>query len=326
MYYSIPIIAAFILDMIIGDPQGMPHPVRYIGKLITRLSGDLRKKPGNERRKGVVLMIITVMTTFIIALAVTIAAYSLSTAAGIIVETVLCYFCIAAKDLCYESMKVYKDLEATDTENARYHLSWIVGRDTDILDENGIARAAVETVAENTSDGVTAPLFYMMIGGAPAAYTYKAINTLDSMVGYKNDEFIDFGRASSLTDDVVNYIPSRITALYMCAAAYILGMDGKAAYRVWKRDRRKHESPNSAQGEAAAAGALGIVLGGGAYYKGVFHERPLIGDSTREIEKEDIKRVNRLMYTASILFMLSAAALRGLMCVAFMTICNRVTG
>jgi len=207
-------------------------------------------------------------------------------------------------------MKVYYSLCSGDIEDARKQISMIVGRDTAKLDNNGITRAAVETVSENTSDGVVAPLFYMMLGGAALGCLYKAVNTMDSMVGYKNDKYINFGRAAAKTDDVLNYIPSRICALLMVISAFLLRFDGKSAFKILRRDGRKHASPNSAQTEAASAGALGIRLAGPLSYHGAVIDKQYIGDDTRPVRVDDIVSANQLMYTASTLMLLFTLVVR----------------
>ena len=245
-----------------------------------------------------------------VPMAILLLCYKINTVLGIAAESIMCYYLIAPCCLKRESMKVYAAAAENDTEKARQAVSMIVGRDTKPLDMNGIIRAAVETVAENTSDGVTAPLFYMAFGGAVGGAFYKAANTMDSMLGYKNEKYIDFGRFAARLDDILNFIPSRLTALIMILSAYILGYDGKNAYRIWKRDRRNHESPNSAQTESVCAGALDIRLAGDAYYFGELHRKPFIGDDIRPVEKEDIIRANRLMYLTSVIMLLLAASVR----------------
>ena len=215
-------------------------------------------------------------------------------------ETFWCYQLLAGKCLKDESRKVYVQLVNHNLEGARHAVSMIVGRDTGNLSAAGVTKAAVETVAENTSDGVIAPLIFMLIGGAPLGFFYKAVNTMDSMVGYKNEKYLHFGRFAAKMDDVWNYIPSRISALLMIASAWIFRMDYKRAWAVWKRDRRKHASPNSAQTEAVCAGALQVQLAGDAYYFGKLYEKPTIGDPIRLIESEDIRRANRLLYATAI--------------------------
>lgn len=309
----IPIFIAFALDLILGDPHSLPHPVRAMGKMISTLEIMLRDKYKDEKKAGTMLVIIMCVVWFVIPAAVLFLLYKINFVLGCFAEGICCYYLIAAKSLQDESMKVYKALSLYDMDGARFAVSMIVGRDTDKLDANGIAKATVETIAENTSDGVTAPMFYMMLGGAPLAFLYKAVNTMDSMVGYKNEKYINFGRAAAKTDDALNFIPSRLTALIMILSAYILRFNGKGAYVIWKRDRRNHASPNSAQTEAVCAGALDLMLAGDAYYFGELVEKPTIGDDLREIEFEDIKSANALMYcTAAIMFVL-ACVVRGLL-------------
>ena len=224
--------------------------------------------------------------------------------AGLVLETFWCYQLLATKSLKDESMKVYDRLKNGTIEEARYAVSMIVGRDTSELTEEGVTKAAVETVAENSSDGVIAPMLYMALGGAPLMFLYKGINTMDSMLGYKNDRYLYFGRCAAKLDDLANYIPARISGWLMVAAAFLTGMDGKNAVKIYKRDRRNHASPNSAQTEAAVAGALRVQLAGNAYYFGKLYEKPTIGDKLREVEPEDIRRANRLLYGASVLSVL----------------------
>lgn len=220
---------------------------------------------------------------------------------GLALESFWCYQIFATKSLKVESDRVYVALKDKGVEAGRKAVSMIVGRDTQNLTEEGVTKAAVETVAENTSDGVIAPLFYMLIGGAVLGFTYKAINTMDSMVGYKNEKYQYFGTAAAKLDDIANYIPARISAVLMILAAYITGMDGKNAAKIFKRDRYNHKSPNSAQTEAVMAGALDVQLAGDAWYFGVLHKKPAIGDQVRKIELEDIRRSHTLLYAASVL-------------------------
>ncbi len=297
----------------VGDPHGIPHPIVWIGRLIGRLDsallGDIpddktdpeSRDKAAEHRKGLQLVIIVVILTAVITAAVMYAAYRISPAAGVAVEAILTCYLLAQTSLRRESMKVYRELKAGTIESARKAVSMIVGRDTQVLDKTGVTKAAVETVAENFSDGVFAPMLYAAIGGPVLGLTYKAINTMDSMIGYKNDRYMWFGTAAAKLDDAANYIPSRISALLLIAASDISGSDYDAAraFRVWKRDRSKHKSPNAAQTESAAAGALGLQLAGDAQYFGKIVRKPFIGDKTREIEAFDIVRVNRLMTAAS---------------------------
>ena len=221
---------------------------------------------------------------------------------------VMCYYLLAARSLRDESMKVCDSLRKGDIQEARRNVSMIVGRDTAGLDGEGIAKAAVETVAENTSDGVIAPLFYLFLGGPVLGWMYKAVNTMDSMVGYRNEKYLYFGRAAARLDDLANLIPARLSALLMIGASFLLGMDGKGAARIWLRDRRNHKSPNSAQTEAVCAGALGVRLAGPAWYFGRRFEKPFIGDEKRKVEWEDIKRANRLMYGTAVMMAAAGAA------------------
>ncbi|MGN0183223.1 MAG: adenosylcobinamide-phosphate synthase CbiB [Candidatus Ornithomonoglobus sp.] len=302
----------FILDMLIGDPQWLYHPIRLIGKLISVSEKSLRKRFSDtqegERAAGTVMVIFVCAVTFLTAAAVSAAAYMINAYLYIAVEGIMSYFLLAAKSLKDESMKVYKALQKNDIEGARYAVSMIVGRDTSALNKNGIIKAAVETVAENTSDGVVAPLIFTAIGGAPLGFLYKAVNTMDSMVGYKNDKYINFGRAAARLDDFVNFLPSRASALLMIAASFILRLDYKSAAKVFSRDRLKHASPNSAQTEAVCAGALDVRLAGDAVYFGKVYKKDFIGDDIRPIENEDIARANRLMYLTSFFTLIIAAA------------------
>lgn len=298
-------IIGFILDLIVGDPHWIYHPIRLIGKLISSTEKLIRhcfpKTKTGERIGGIVLAIIVMIISTGIPLVLLIICYKTNVYLGIIIEGIFCYQLLATKSLKDESMKVYKALKDKDIEKARYAVSMIVGRDTKSLDEVGITKAAVETVAENTSDGSIAPLIAIIIGGAPLGFLYKSINTMDSMIGYKNDKYIDIGRFAAKLDDVVNYIPARFSAYMMILSAYMLGMDGKNAYRIYKRDRYKHASPNSAHTESVCAGALRIRLAGDAYYFGKLHKKEYIGDALWEIEIEDIKRANRLLYMCAFL-------------------------
>ena len=308
----LPIIIGFVLDCILGDPYRLPHPIRLIGRLISVLEEYVRKRFKNLRSGGIFLAVIVLFMSTAIPILILLLSYKLSVILGIIVESVFCYYLVAARCLWDESMKVYSAIKENDTEKARKAVSMIVGRDTEALDESGIIRAAVETVAENTSDGVTAPIMYMALGGGALGFFYKAANTMDSMIGYKNEKYADIGRFAAKLDDVLNFIPSRITAVIMILSAYLLGFNGKNACKIWKRDRRKHASPNSAQTESVCAGALDIRLAGDAYYFGELHKKEYIGDDNRPVENEDIRRANRLMYCTSVIVLLIFAALRAI--------------
>lgn len=300
-YHIIAFGLGFILDMILGDPYCLPHPIRLIGTLISRLEGRLLKKEAaaqEKRKKGRLLVVAVTGSTVCTAAVLLVVSYMVHPCLGIAVETIMTYQTLAAKCLKVESMKVYRSLREENLAAARKAVSMIVGRDTDVLDEEGVAKAAIETVAENTSDGVIAPMLYDAIGGPVLGFFYKAVNTMDSMVGYKNEKYLDFGRAAAKLDDVMNYVPARISAYVMIFAAYIGGRDFNGGYakKIYKRDNRNHASPNSAQTESVCAGALGIRLAGDASYFGKLVKKPYIGDALRGVETEDIRRVNRLMY------------------------------
>ena len=287
------VVLGFLMDLCFGDPRWLYHPVRIIGHGITFLEKILRKifpktKTG-ERIAGGLL--------------------------GVALESFMCYQLLAARSLRDESKKVYDALQTGDIEKSRYAVSMIVGRDTQNLTEEGVTKAAVETVAENTSDGIIAPLFYMMIGGAVLGFAYKSVNTMDSMVGYVNDRYRYFGTAAAKLDDVLNYIPARLSAWLMIAGAWLIGMDGKNAKKIYLRDRRKHASPNSAQTEAVMAGALDIRLAGDAWYFGELHKKPYIGDPIRKVEIEDIIRSHKLMYAGTVLSLVVFGLVRVLVCV-----------
>ncbi len=307
----LPLLAGFLLDLLLGDPYWLPHPVRLIGRGIAGLERVLRKRlPGRERMAGILLVaVILVLSTAIPAL-VLFLCYRICVWLGVAVESVFCYYLLAARCLAKESGKVYRAAVAGDVEGARRAVSMIVGRDTAPLDMQGIVKAAVETVAENTSDGVTAPMFYIMLFGAGGGFFYKAANTMDSMIGYKNEKYLDFGRFAAKLDDVLNFIPSRFTALLMIFSAWLLRYDGRNAYKIWRRDRFNHASPNSAQTEAVCAGALDVMLAGDAYYFGQLCKKKTIGDDIRPIEPNDIRRANRLMYCTTVLMLAIAAAFR----------------
>ena len=306
-YHMIAFVCGFVLDLVFGDPHALPHPIRLIGTLIAGLEKKLLKLQMRDEKKefykGILLVVLVLFSTGAVAALVLVVAYWLHPVAGIVIESVMTYQILATKCLKDESMKVYQSLNEQGLEAGRVAVSMIVGRDTNVLDETGVVKAAVETVAENTSDGVIAPMLYTALGGPVLGFVYKAVNTMDSMVGYKNDKYLYFGRAAAKLDDVINFIPARISAYLMIAAAYIGGkaFDGKQAYHIYKRDRRNHASPNSAQTESVCAGALGIQLAGDASYFGKVVKKPYIGDAHRVVEREDIVRVNRLMYVTAVI-------------------------
>lgn len=305
LFIVMPLFLAFLLDFIIGDPYKLPHPVRLIGKSIAVFEKITRKVFKNEKTAGTVMALIIMILSFIVPLCMILVAYKLNLFFGIAVESLMGYYLLAARCLEKESMKVYKAIDNHDIEKSRKAVSMIVGRDTQNLDEKGIIKATVETVAENTSDGVTAPMFYMTFG-IPLGYLYKSVNTMDSMVGYKNDRYKNFGKIPAKIDDIFNFIPSRFTALVMVVSSFILGLDGRNAFKIWKRDRFNHASPNSAQTESVCAGALNIQLAGDAFYFGKLCKKKTIGDNNRPIDKNDIKIANKLMYCTSI-FMLAVS-------------------
>ena len=293
-YHILAFGAGFLLDQIFGDPYFLPHPIRGIGWLIAKTEKALRsgnpqedspEREAAERRQGKLLVVSVLLLTGMFTALILVGAYALYPRIGMVVEAVMTYQILAARCLQVESGKVWKHLKAGNPEAAREAVSMIVGRDTQNLTEEGVAKAAIETVAENTSDGVIAPMLY------------TAVNTMDSMVGYKNDRYLHFGRAAAKLDDVVNFLPARISALLMIVAAFLSGKsyNGRQAWRIWHRDSRKHASPNSAQTESVCAGALGIQLAGDASYFGKVVKKPYIGDPKRQVEYEDIRRANRLM-------------------------------
>lgn len=350
MRFLIPsLLIGFAADLIFGDPYRIPHPVRLIGALVTIFEKGLRAVPAARSRRsglptakdtafgssragknaaetaaGLILVLMVLFCTTAVTVLLLLIFYRMHRIAGLALQSYMCYTIPAAKSLRTESMKVYTALREEGVEAGRQAVSGIVGRDTDALDAHGVIRAAAETVAENTSDGVVAPLFYLAIGGPVAGYFYKAVNTMDSMVGYKNEKYRHFGTVAARLDDVLNFLPSRISALLMIAAVFLLSArektddqtaapaqwNAKNAARIWKRDRRNHASPNSAQTEAVMAGALGVQLAGDAWYFGEKHEKPTIGDDLRPPEPEDIPRADRLMYAVGIMGLAAFVLLR----------------
>ena len=310
------VLGGFVLDALFGDPAWLPHPVVYMGKAISKLEKFLRprlpKTPQGELLGGAIVAFYLPVGTFLLTGLVCWGAARLHPLLGLAVQMFWCGQALAARGLVQESTNVYKELKKPDLPGARKAVSRIVGRDTAELTAEGVTKAAVETVAENASDGVIAPLLYMLIGGAPLALTYKAINTMDSMLGYKNEKYLYFGRVPAKLDDVANYIPSRLAGLLWVAAAAFTHNDAKGAWKIWRRDRRRHASPNSAQTESACAGALGVQLAGPAYYFGQYYPKLTIGDALRPIEPEDILRANRMMYVASSFALAWGCALRAL--------------
>lgn len=305
MFHLLAILFGFILDLIFGDPHWLPHPICLIGNLISFLDKRLRKLFGPSDRGllfgGFVLVVLVTSIAFIVPFVILMAAGFVSPYLALVLETIMCYQIFATKCLKDESMNVYHELVKKDLVEARVKLSWIVGRDTKELDEDEVIKGAVETVAENTADGIIAPMLYMFLGGAPLAFLYKGINTMDSMVGYKNDTYLFFGRCAAKLDDLANLIPARLTGIFMIAAAFIAGYNGRGAWKIFWRDRYNHLSPNSAMTESVTAGALDIQLGGDHYYFGKLVHKDTIGDNIRPVECEDIKRANVLLYVTAIL-------------------------
>ena len=295
----------FGIDLIVGDPHSIPHPVIFIGKLITAIEKLVRKvfpktTRGENVAGGVLWLLVVVISTAVPALLLWL-CYGLNTWLGLALESIMCWQILATKSLKDESMKVYAALKTGDIEKSRYAVSMIVGRDTANLDDKAVARAAVETVAENTSDGIVAPLLFLAIGGAPLGFFYKAVNTMDSMLGYVEMPYKNIGLVPAKMDDVMNFIPARFSVFLMLLSGWILRLDVKNGWAIFKRDRFNHASPNSAQTESVCAGLLGLRLAGDAWYHGELHKKKYIGDALREIQYEDIPQTCRLLYATAIL-------------------------
>ncbi len=303
-----PLLFGFAIDLVVGDPHGLPHPVVLIGWLISCLEQRLRKwfpgTPAWEKVAGGVLWTIVVLVSAVVPMMILRACGQVSPWLRFAVESVMCWQILAVKSLRDESMMVCRALESGDVPCARQAVSMIVGRDTEKLDRTGIARAAVETVAENTADGVVAPLLFMVVGGAPLGFFYKAVNTMDSMLGYTDPPYSNIGFVPAKADDVMNFLPARISALLMLAAGWILGLDVQSGWRIFCRDRFNHASPNSAQTESVCAGLLGLQLAGDAWYHGVLHRKATIGDPIREISPGDIRQASRILYVTAFLALL----------------------
>lgn len=309
--YFLDIAAAFymgiVLDCLFGDPRNIPHSVNLIGNTVRRLErvirGIIKPCPKAERAGGLALAAVMCFLSAAAPAALLALASYVCKWLAIAMQGLMIWQILAAKSLMKESGKVYDALKTGDLEESRRAVSMIVGRNTEELTEEGVTKAAVETVAENTSDGVTAPMLFIFLGGAPLGYLYKAINTMDSLLGYKNERYINFGRYPAKLDDIANFLPSRLTAVLMIAAAFLLGYDGRNAVRIFRRDRLKHASPNSAQTESVCAGALGIRLAGDIKYFGKLHKKDYIGDESRKTEAEDILRAHKLMYVSAALLL-----------------------
>ena len=304
----------FGIDLIVGDPHSIPHPVIFIGKLISAIEKVVRKifpktVRGENVAGGVLWLLVVAISTAVPALLLWL-CYGLNTWLGLTLESIMCAQIFATKSLKDESMKVCDALKSGDIEKSRYAVSMIVGRDTANLDDKAVARAAVETVAENTSDGIVAPLLFLAIGGAPLGFFYKAVNTMDSMLGYVEMPYKNIGLVPAKMDDVMNFIPARFSAFLMLMGGWILRLDVKNGWKVFKRDRFNHASPNSAQTESVCAGLLGLRLAGDAWYHGELHKKKYIGDALREIEYEDIPRTCRLLYATAILALIICGGVR----------------
>lgn len=307
------VLCGFLLDCLLGDPMKMPHPVIFMGKAISRLEKWLRRRlpqtPKGERTGGIILAITLPVGTLLISGGLCWLFWWIHPLLGLALQILWCWQALAMRCLAKESRNVYRALKTEGLDAGRTAVARIVGRDTAALSKEGVIKATVETVAENFSDGVLAPMIYMLIGGAPLALTYKAINTMDSMVGYKNETYLHFGRAAAKLDDAANYLPSRIAALLWILSAPLAGGNLKNAWKIWRRDRRNHASPNSAQTESACAGSLGVQLAGSASYFGKLVEKPYIGDRVREIEPEDILKTNRIMIVSSVVGLIIGVAI-----------------
>ena len=344
------VVFSFILDLLLGDPEWMPHPVVLMGKCISRIEKKLRlafpETSAGQRHAGMILAALLPVFTFLVSAGAIILLQKIYAPAAFLLNVFWGWQALAMRDLRKESMNVYAALTgardgsgqerkrderidecAADTTDeavpdslykARKAVARIVGRDTMNLSAEGVTKACVETVAENFSDGVIAPMIYLAIGGAPLALCYKAINTMDSMIGYKNEKYLDFGRAAARLDDAVNYIPSRLSALLLIAAAWICRQNPGNAHRIWRRDRRNHASPNSAQTEAAMAGALEIQLGGPAWYFGEYYDKPTIGDPLKPPVPEDIRTANRMMYCGGFLGLILLCGITMVVCFGLM--------
>lgn len=307
MNHLLPIVIGFLLDLCLGDPSRMPHPVIAIGRLISRLERWLRRDgqtPGEAYRAGLLLWLIVVSVSGSLCALVIFLATAIHPIAGLAVESILCWQVLATRSLVTEAKKVEQPLLSGDLPAARRAVSMIVGRDTESLSAEGVTKAAVETVAENTSDGIVAPLLFLFLGGAPLGIAYKAANTMDSMIGYIDEPYTYFGRFAARADDFFNYLPARLCALMMLLAGLILGLDGRQGWRVFRRDRYKHASPNSAQTESVMAGLLRLQLAGDATYSGHIHHKPFIGDPLRPVEPQDISRSCRVAVATAILSLL----------------------
>jgi len=313
MEIAVAVTIGCVLDFAFGDPHWLPHPIRFFGWIISKGEAVLRrfcKSDKSEYICGAILTVLTLAIAFVIPFLILLLMCRINHILAIAVHCFMCYQIIAAKSLKTETMKVYAELIKNDIPSARKKLSWLVSRDTDSLDFSGIAKSTIETISENTSDGVIAPLLFMLIGGAPLGFLYKAVNTLDSMIGYKNEKYISFGRFAAKLDDYINFIPARISAYFMIIASFLCGFNAKGAYGIYKRDKNNHSSPNSAHTEAVCAGALNIQIAGPNYYFGKLVEKPTIGDAIRPVEAVDIKKANNLMQCTFVLVLIFSVLIR----------------
>lgn len=302
-YHLASITIAYLIDMFIGDPPNWPHPVRWIGKMITFFEKRLNKGK-SKQLKGVGMLLFVLLSVYIIALVLVETGYGIHPIVGVLVESIIISTTIAQKSLKGAALEVYRPLSKGGLSEARTKLSYIVGRDTESLDEGEIARGTIETVAENTSDGVTAPMFWALLGGAPLAMVYRAANTCDSMVGHMNNRYIEFGWASAKWDDVMNWLPSRLTGMIMLLGQRPDSITYKKAWTILFRDAKKHPSPNSGWGEAAVAAILGIQLGGINYYQGIVSNRAKMGDPIQPIQADHIIQANHILSKTVLLFLL----------------------
>ena len=311
---ALPLIFGFAIDLVLGDPHSIPHPVVLMGKLISFLERVLRsafsKTERAEKLAGAMLWLIVAVLSFTVPWLLLRVCFQIHPVLAVALESIMCWQIIAARSLQLESMKVCHALLKGDVEGARCAVSMIVGRDTQRLDAEGITKAAVETVAENTSDGIVAPLLFMALGGAPLGFFYKAVNTMDSMLGYVEPPYKNFGFVPAKMDDIANYIPARISAMLMLLSGALLGFDLKNGWRIFKRDRYKHASPNSAQTESVCSGLLGLQLAGDAWYHGVLHKKEFIGDKLRNPVAGDIRHTCRIMYLTSFLALMLSVTIR----------------
>lgn len=301
MVSLIPLICGYFLDILIGDPRQLPHPVRAIGLLISNTEKVLRKKDRFLKFKGLVLLIFVSFLSFIIPYILLKFLNSINVLVGVIISSLLIFQILATKSLYTETIKVYKALNCGNIQLAKKELSYLVSRDCETMEEEDIIRSTIETISENIVDGITSPLFYIMLGGAPLGMFYKAVNTLDSMVGYKNEKYMDFGYFSAKFDDVINFIPARLTSYLIVFSSFVLRLNYKDSYTILKRDKANHSSPNSGYAEAPVAGALGIRLGGKVSYFGVIHNKPTMGNEDRRPNIEDIKSTHKIMFLTSVL-------------------------